>query len=356
MKFVSRLVVTTSLVGVAALAGNAVLSSGSYSPVDQNAFLAPLATLASYASVAASSAMPAAAGPIDGTFQARRVHLDKVVAQVELVVAPPGPMRVQAWGKPDTMKQLQVRVVGEELYVRLDKQEVDAWFPWNLFNMWAEERKPADLRLRITAPSGTPYQMENMSGNIVAGDLDAPVTLEAAALTARFGRVQSANVSVAGSGRVTFGPIRDQLDVEIAGSGHVEAASASAAQVEIAGGGEVLLGAIQKGLSVDIAGAGDVKAASINGSLDVDVAGSGDLVIDGGVATSFKIAIAGSGDVLFKGHAVNPRVEIMGSGSVTVGSYEGNLDKDIAGSGDFKVLGNAGAPVAPPVPPAPPGH
>ena len=95
-----------------------------------------------------------------------------------------------------------------------------------------------------------------------------------------------------------------------------------------------------------------------SGSLDVDIAGSGDLVVDGGVATAFKVEIAGSGDVLFKGHAVNPKVEIMGSGSVTVGSYEGNLDKDIAGSGDFKVLGTAGAPPATqqPTPPAPPAH
>lgn len=354
MKLASRLVLTTALVSVAALAANAAMRSGSYSPVSQGAFLAPLASLASMAGLAAAAAAPSAtpAGPIDATFVATHVHLDKVVAQVELVTGPAGPMRVQAWGKPETMKQFQVRVVGDELYVRLDKHEDEAWFPWNLFNGWSEKRTPADLRLRITAPSGTPYQIEETSGSINAGDLDAPLTLEAHAITARFGRVQSANVSLAGSGRVTFGAIRDQLDVDIAGSGHIEAPSASAAQVEIAGGGEVVLGTIQKGLSVDIAGAGDVNAARINGSLDVEVAGSGDVKINGGTATSFKVEIAGSGDILFKGHAVNPKVEIMGSGSVTVGSYEGNLDKDIAGSGDFKVLGTVGAPSAPPAPPA----
>jgi hypothetical protein len=360
MKLAAKLALTTALVGAAALAANAAMQSSSYSPVAQNAFLAPIVSLASMAGLAGAAAAPAGAGgPVDGTYQAKRVHLDKIVAQVELVVVPQGPMRVQAWGKPDTMKQLQLRVVGDELYVRLDKHDEEAWFPWNLFNMWSEKRTPADLRLRVTAPTGTPYQIESMSGSITAGDLDAPLDLDAYSLTARFGRVQSANLALAGSGRVTFGPIRDQLDVDIAGSGHVEAPSASAAQVEIAGGGEVILGAIQKGLSVDIAGAGDVKASSINGSLDVDIAGSGDLVIDGGVATAFKVDIAGSGDVLFKGHAVNPRIEIMGSGSVTVGSYEGNLDKDIAGSGDFKVLGTPGPqPAAPaqPVPSAPPAH
>jgi len=276
MKFASRLALTTALVGVAALAGNTALQSARYSPVSQGALFAPLASLAGFASAAAAPA--AAVGPIDTTFIAKRVHLDKVVAQVELITGAAGPMRVQAWGKPDTIKQFQVRVVGDELYVRLDKHEEEAWFPWNLFNMWSEKRTPADLHLRITAPSATPYQIEGMSGTINAGDLDAPLTLEASSVTARFGRVQSANVSLAGSGRVTFGAIRDQLDIDIAGSGHVEAPSASAAQVEIAGGGEVLLGNIQKGLSVDIAGAGDVKAASINGSLDVEVAGSGDQI------------------------------------------------------------------------------
>jgi hypothetical protein len=71
-----------------------------------------------------------------------------------------------------------------------------------------------------------------------------------------------------------------------------------------------------------------------------------------GIVAGGGSQIAGSGDILFKGHAVNPKVEIMGSGSVTVGSYEGNLDKDIAGSGDFKVLGTVGAPSVPPAPPA----
>jgi hypothetical protein len=59
--------------------------------------------------------------------------------------------------------------------------------------------------------------------------------------------------------------------------------------------------------------------------------------------------------VLFKGHAMNPKVDIMGSGSVTVGSYEGNLDQDIAGSGEFNVLNKAASPASP-TPPAPPAQ
>ena len=353
MRLISTLAVTTALVGVAALAATTLPLTGSYSPT-QNYLLAPLASLANLANMTAATATAAApAGPLDRVFSAKRVHIDKVVAQLELVVSPPGQMHVQAWGKPDTMKQLQVRVVGDELYVRLDKHEEEAWFPWNIFNMWSQERSPTDLRLRITAPTATPYHIEDMTGSIMAGDLDAPLSLEAHSVTARFGRLQSANVSVAGSGKVIIGPIKEQLDIEIAGSGHVEAASASAAHVEIAGGGEVVLGAIAQGLDIEIAGAGDVKAASINGPLDTQIAGSGDVAIGGGTATSFSVEIAGSGEIVFRGHAVNPKVHIMGSGSVTLGSYSGELEKDIAGSGD--VIVRSQAPGVPP-PPAPPAH
>ncbi|MEQ1753501.1 MAG: DUF2807 domain-containing protein [Micropepsaceae bacterium] len=355
MNLISKLGLTAVLAGAGVTVSALAMQGSSYSPVSQNYLLAPLASLASVVGATASATPVAPAGPFDRQFTAKRVHLDKVVGQIELIVAPAGAMHVQAWGKPDTMKELQVRIVGEELYVRLDRHDEEAWFPWNLFNMWSAERRPADLTLRIAAPSGTPYEMEDISGNIAAGDLDAPVSLDGHSLSGRFGRVQNAKVSLAGSGKVTFGPIRDQLDVDIAGSGHVEAPSAAAAQVEIAGGGEVILGAIAQGLDIEIAGSGDVKAVSINGPLDVEIAGSGDVVVDGGTATSFKVEIAGSGDVTFKGHAVNPHIEIMGSGSVVLGSYTGELDKDIAGSGDVKVLGTAPLP-APAGPPAPPAH
>lgn len=355
MNLFSKLALTAVITGAGVSATALAMQSSSYSPVSQNAMLAQLASLASVVGASAAAPTAAPAGPLDRQFTAKRVHLDKVVGQIELIVTPPGAMRVQAWGKPETMKELQVRVVGDELYVRLDKHDQEAWFPWNLFNMWSAERRPADLTLRVTAPVGTPYEMEDISGVINAGDLDAPVSMEAHSLSGRFGRVQSAKLALAGSGKVTFGPIREQLDVDIAGSGHVEAPSANAAQVEIAGGGEVWLGAVTQGIDVDIAGSGDVKAASINGPLSVEVAGSGDVDINGGTATSFKVEIAGSGDVTFKGHAVNPQIEIMGSGSVILGSYSGNMDKDIAGSGDVKVLGPSPVP-APSAPAAPPAH
>ena len=312
-----------------------------------------LASLASLTNLSAS-APAGAGGPLDKTFSVRRVHIDKMVAQVELVTAPQqGPIRVQANGAPGTLKELQVRIVGDEVFLRLDKDEEEAWFPWNLFNMWFRERKAQDLKLRITAPAGTPYDIEDMIGSVIAGDLDAPLSLEGHALTARFGRVQNAKVSIAGSGRIALGAIKETLDLEVAGSGHFTAVSAAAAQIEIAGAGEVNLGPLAGGLSAEVAGSGDIRVARVNGPVDIEIAGSGSVAIDGGQATPFQVEIAGSGDVLFKGHAVDPNVQVFGSGDVTVGSYSGRLTQEVAGSGDFKVL-NQGQQPSTPVPPAPP--
>ncbi len=278
-------------------------------------------------------------GPVDKTFTVRRVHIDGMVAQIELITVPePGPVRLQANGKPETMKELQIRAVGDELFLRLDTDKDQAWFPWNLFNMWSKDRKVQDLSLRITASAGTPYEIEGMIGVVNAGDIDAPLRLEGHAIQARFGRTQSAQVSIAGSGRITLGPVKETLDLEVAGSGKFEAASAAAAQIEIAGGGNVIVGPLAGGLSAEIAGSGDVRVARVNGPVDIEIAGSGDVLIEGGRADPFSVEIAGSGDVVFKGEAVNPNVELVGSGNVKVNSYTGQLRQEVIGSGRFDVV------------------
>ena len=334
----------------AALAG--LVTLGQLRPALGGFEMQVLASLASLTNFSASA--PANAGrPLDKTFSVRRVHIDMMVAQVELVTAPQGPIRVQANGTPDTMKELQVRIVGDEVLLRLDKDEEEAWFPWNLFNVWSRERKAHELKLRITAPAGTPYDIEDMIGSVIAGDLDGPLSLEGHALTARFGRVQNAKVSISGSGRIALGAIKETLDLEVAGSGHFTAASAAAAQIEIKGGGNVIIGPLSGGLATEVSGSGDIRVARVNGPVDIEIKGSGNIVIDGGQATPFQVEIKGAGDVVFKGHAVDPNVEVVGSGDVTVGSYSGTLTQKFTGAGDFRVINSAQQPPAP-VPPAAP--
>jgi hypothetical protein len=304
-----------------------------------------------------------AAGPVDQNFTAKKVHLDGLVAQVTFDNAPAGgSIRVVANGKPEVLKRLEVRTIGDEVFVHLaDSPTGDAWFPWNLFNQWSDKSASADLQVRISAPLGTPVEIEDMVGRITGGDLDAPLSLEGSSLNARFGRVTTARVSVAGSGHFVLGAVQQTLDIEIAGSGKFEAASAASARIEIAGGGDVNIGPIAGGLRTTVAGSGDVRVASINGPLEVSIAGSGSVIVNGGRAAPLKAEIAGSGDVVLNGDAVDPHIAIYGSGSVKVRSYTGQLRQEMAGSGSFEVIqqGGPGAPPpmapAPPPPPPPPG-
>jgi hypothetical protein len=308
-----------------------------------------------------------AAGPVDQSFPVKKVHLDSLVAQVMFDNAPAGaPIHVVANGKPEILKRLEVRTIGDEVFVHLaDSPGGDAWFPWNLFNQWHEKTAAADLQIHISAPLGTPVEIEDMIGRVQAGDLDAPLQLEGTSLEAHFGRVTTARVSVAGSGKIQVGAVQQTLDVEVAGSGRLDVASAASARVEIAGGGNINIGPIAGGLRSEVAGSGDVRAASINGPLDVEIAGSGSVYVDGGRGAPFKAEIAGSGDVVFNGQAVDPNIQIYGSGSVKVRSYTGQLHQEMAGSGSFEVMEHGQgsppaaqpssmAPPAPPPPPAPP--
>lgn len=341
------LIVKLSLVGIATGVGCfAALPQFADLRADLTAEVPGLAGLATL--VGAAGPATAQRGPIDKSFTVRRVRIDGMVAHVEIVTLPqPGTVRLQANGKPETMKELQVRAVGDELVLRLDSHEDEAWFPWNLFNRWSKDRNARDLSVRISAPAGTPFDIEDMIGVVNAGDIDAPLRLDGHAIQARFGRVQSARVSIAGSGRIGIGAVKETLDVEVAGSGNIQVASAAAAEVEIAGGGNVVVGPLAGGLSTEIAGSGDVRVASVNGPVEVEVAGSGSLLIEGGRADPFSVEIAGSGDVVFKGHAVNPRVEIVGSGDVRVNSMSGSKSEEIMGSGRFEVM-NPNAPTPPP--------
>ncbi len=352
MSFLVKLAVVSVAVGVGGLASLSQVQGGIQVPA-----LAGLTSL-----LATGPSVTGKGGPIDQSFTVRRVRLDDLVAQVELITVPqPGPVRVQASGNPDTMKEFHVRTIGDEVILRLDSDAEEAWFPWNLFNMWSRDRKAQDLRVRITAPVGTPYDIDGMVGMVNAGNLDAPLRLEGHAVQARFGRLQSAKIGIGGSGRIDLGAVKETLSIEVAGSGNISAASAQSAEIEIAGGGNVALGPLAGGLRAEVAGSGDIRVAQVNGPIDVEIAGSGGVLIESGNAPSFSVEIAGSGDVVFKGHAVNPSVEIYGSGNVTVGSYSGTLNQEVAGSGEFKAL-SQGAPQAPqpaappaaPVPPAPP--
>jgi len=339
------LFVKLGLVGIAAgVGGIATLSQLGDIRHRMGVEVPSLASLTGLVGISASAANPSAASPtgapIDKTFTVRRVHIDGIVARVELVTVPtPGPVRLQATGKPEVLKELEVRTVGEELLLHLDADDEDqAWFPWNLFNLWGgEDRKIRDLSVRITAPVGTPYELEGMVGTLSAGNIDAPLRLVGHALEARIGNMLNADISIKGSGDLTLGNVKETLDLDIAG------------------GGDVKIGQVLGGVRTEIKGAGDVRIAQVGGPVDLKIKGAGDILIEQGRADPFSVEISGAGDVTFKGHAVNPTVRIRGAGDVTVDSYSGQLRQEISGAGNFTVRQQTEPSTpAPPPPPAQP--
>jgi hypothetical protein len=322
------------------------------------ATLALGAGFAAYSGIAADNAAPVT---LQKSYSANKVTVDGFRGTLTITTAMPGtPVTVRASGKPEFMKHLDVRQDANGVLIRLELPSNTVWWPWSVLD-WSQVRSD-DVVMVIGAPKGTEFDMDEVAGKVVAGDLDAPLRFGGmGGGTAKFGAVTRARLEVAGSMDVSLGDSQGPLDVEIAGSGAVTAGRSTQAVLKIAGSGEFTSGAIAGGLDAAVAGSGDATVASVNGPVDLAIAGSGNVIIKSGRADPFEVSIAGSGDVDFGGEAVNPKISIAGSGSVTVGSMTGSLSQDIQGSGDFTIKNtstpkppSAPAAPAPPAPPAPP--
>src|ERR1700752_3897121 len=110
------LIVKLGVVGVTA--GASVLAAAQMQGVSVLQ-LPGVADAASLVGLSSAAAAPGVGGPFDRIFTVRRGHIDKMVAIIDIVPGAPGqPVRIQANGKPDTMKELQVHAVGDEVLLR----------------------------------------------------------------------------------------------------------------------------------------------------------------------------------------------------------------------------------------------
>jgi Putative auto-transporter adhesin, head GIN domain len=286
------------------------------------------------------------------SFPGSKVVVDGFRGTLTITTAAPGaPVSIRANGKAEVMKHLDVRQDANGVRIQVQSQNSSAWWPWSVLD-WSD-RRDEDISMTIGAPKGTEFDMEDVTGTVSAGDLDAPLRFGGmGGGSAKFGKITQARIEVAGSMDVSLGDSQGPLDIEIAGSGDVKAGSSAKVRLSVAGSGEFSSGDIAGGFDADFAGAGDALVASVNGPVSIDIAGSGNVVIKAGRADPLKVQIAGSGDVDFGGEAVNPNISISGSGSVTVGSMSGSLSQEIHGSGDF-VIKKPAQPMPPPQP-APP--
>jgi hypothetical protein len=231
------------------------------------------------------------------------------------------------------------------------------WHKW--FNYDYSRGKPDQLVVKVSVPRGSEVRIDDIVGKATVGDTYGPLHFEASATQAKIGRVSSANVSLAGTGRIDITEVKGPLDLDIAGSGKVNVGPTQTVRADIAGAGDTALGPIAGGLKVDIAGSGDISASRVNGPVHVDIAGSGSVNIGDGLANPLHVDIMGSGNFTFGGVAVDPKVSSFGSGSVKIKAYKGKMSSDgmasvEVGNPEMPMMPSVPKPPKPPKPPAPP--
>ncbi|PIB96752.1 GIN domain-containing protein [Caulobacter sp. X] len=115
----------------------------------------------------------------------------------------------------------------------------------------------------------------------------------------RTGSASSAEISIAGSGDVSTQAIAGDFEANIAGSGDVSAASIGGKlEGNIAGSGDITVaGGRSRAVEVSVMGSGDVTFKGEADQLEVSVMGSGDVRI-AKVNGPIKKHVAGSGDVI----------------------------------------------------------
>ena len=111
--------------------------------------------------------------------------------------------------------------------------------------------------------------------------------------------------------------------------------------ITVGGSGTIYTDALARDAEINIGGSGSIEAPSIEvDRLEVSIAGSGDFRA-GGTAKTLEVSLAGSGDADMPGlKADKVEVSIAGSGSATFAS-DGEVKASIMGSGDVTVRGNA---------------
>lgn len=272
------------------------------------------------------------------TYAVEEFDVDGFVGTIELIVEDRGDIEISARGPADRMDQFEVDESSDRVEVSYHERDF-RWNDWSTWLGWWHNTNydPADYPfVTVRLPAGTPVDVEGMTGDFTAGDLNSALSFGGAgAVDASFGNLRSMDLAVAGAADVRVGDVSGLAEISVTGSGDVTVGSAENAAITIRGSGDVSFAEVRGGLDLSISGRGNVDVASVNGPVDIRVAGSGDVDIEGGYASSFDVSISGSGDVAFRGMAVNPDVSIAGSGNVYIERYEGHLNH--SGMGDVNI-------------------
>ncbi len=263
------------------------------------------------------------------TYEVDDFDVDSFIGTIEILVEDRSTIEVSAVGSAEHMENFHVDQSGDAVEVSYDRDDF-RWNDWSTWVSWwgANTVKISDYPVvTVRVPEGTSVEVDSMTGNFTAGDLNGELNFDGAgAIDATIGTLQTANIDVAGAADITLGDVAGSVTISIAGAADVHGQSAGSLDLEMSGASDVSFGHVANDLDISIAGVGDVDVTSVNGVVDISIAGAGEVSIDEGRAEEFDVSISGSGEVFFGGTAVDPDISIAGSGEVRIHDYEGELD------------------------------
>jgi hypothetical protein len=265
------------------------------------------------------------------SFNAKKVHFSSVIGSIKVDVNDSGPMTLDVAGTKRAVDGLDVHVEDGTLEIEgSDEGGTIAVWDWRKWFDFSDVGKSHHykLDLRLTVPRGTDVAVEDFIGNAAIGDTMGNLNFSANATKSKIGKVKDAKIELEGSGQVDMGQVFGALNIEIDGSGKVNAGDVKSVHAELNGSGDAAIGSINGPLHLEIAGSGNLTATKVTGPVKIEIAGAGSVKIADGVADPFKVEIAGSGDVFFGGLAVNPSIEAFGSGKVKLHAIKGKLNSE----------------------------
>lgn len=271
-------------------------------------------------------------------FSVEEFDVDGFVGTINLIVEDRADIQIEAQGPADRMERFEVDESGDRVEISFQERDF-RWNDWGTWLSWWHTTNyvPEDYPVvTVRLPAGTPVDVEGMTGDFMAGDLNGVLSFGGAgAIDAVIGSLRSLDLSVAGAADIRVGDISGVADISVSGSGDVEVGTVERVSLTVRGSGDVNLGNVRDGLDVSIAGRGDVDVGTVNGPVEISIAGSGRVDMEEGYASAFDVSISGSGNVNFQGTAVNPDISIAGSGNVYIEQYEGRLNH--SGMGDVNI-------------------
>lgn len=265
------------------------------------------------------------------SFNVKKVHFSSVIGSIKVDVKDSGPMTLDVSGTKRAVDGLDVNVDDGTLQIEgSDEGGTIAVWDWHKWFDFSDVGKSHHykLDLRLTVPRGSDVAVEDFIGNAAIGDTMGNLTFSANATKSKIGKVKDAKIELEGSGQVDMAQVFGALNIEIDGSGRVNAGDVKSVHAELNGSGDAAIGSINGPLHLEIAGSGSLTATKVNGPVKIEIAGAGSVKIADGVADPFKVEIAGSGDVFFGGLAVNPSIDAFGSGKVKLHAIKGKLNSE----------------------------